>query len=156
MRPHGCQQPPRGYLYSMLQFIPDPERLRTIFGLATAPAFFLGAIAGFVSLMSTRLAAALERLQASKTMSSEDQQRRERHVTNLRRRVRLLQQAIRVSLVAGVTATVLLADLFATEFFGIERAYGAGLLFGISTVCLGIGLLRFAQEAWIGSSEMDE
>jgi len=140
----------------MLHFIPDPERLRTIFGLATAPAFFLGAIAAFVSLMSTRLADALQRLQAFKTMSGEDQKRQEQHGANLRRRARLLQQAIRVSLVAGLTATVLLADLFATEFFGYEHAYGAGLLFGISTVCLGIGLFRFAQEAWTGSSEIDE
>jgi hypothetical protein len=139
----------------MLNFVPDPERLRTIFGLATAPAFFLGAIAGFVSLMSTRLAGALDRLQTFKALSSEDQKRQGEHATGLRRRVRLLQQAIRVSLVAGVTATVLLADLFATEFFGFEHAWGAGLLFGISTVCLGIGLFRFAQEAWIGSSEMD-
>jgi hypothetical protein len=139
-----------------LHFIPDPERLRTIFGLATAPAFFLGAIAGFVSLMSTRLADALDRLQAFKALSGEEQTRQVQHGASLRRRARLLQQAIRVSLVAGVTATVLLADLFATEFFGFEHAYGAGLLFGVSTVCLGIGLLRFAQEAWMGSSEMDD
>ena len=139
----------------MLNIVPDSERLRTIFGLATAPAFFLGSITGFVSLMSMRLATARDRLQAFKALPGEDQKRQERHAANLRRRVRLLQQAIRVSLVAGVTATVLLAALFATEFFGLEHAYGAGLLFGISTVCLGIGLFRFAQKAWIGT-EIDE
>jgi hypothetical protein len=138
-----------------LDLVPDTERLRTIFGLATAPAFFLGAIAAFVSLMSMRLGAALDRLRALNTLPGEDQNQQERHFTNLRRRARLLQQAIRASLVAGVTATMLLADLFATDFFGLQHAYGAGLLFGISTVCLGIGLLRFAQEAWIGSSEVD-
>jgi hypothetical protein len=138
-----------------MDFIPDTERLRTIFGLATAPAFFLGAIAAFVSLMSMRLGASLDRLRALKTLPGEDQKQEERHLANLRRRARLLQQAIRASLVAGVTATMLLANLFATEFFGLQHAYGAGLLFGLSTICLGIGLLRFAQEAWIGSSEMD-
>ena len=126
--------------------MPDTERLRTVFSLATAPAFFLGAIAAFVSLMSTRLAAAVDRLRALKT----DEDDQERHIARLRRRVRLLQQAICATLVAGVTATVLLAVLFATEFFGLRYAYGAGLLFGVSTICLGIGLFCFAQETWIG------
>ena len=85
-----------------LDFIPDPERLRTIFGLATAPAFFLGAIAAFVSLMSTRLGAALDRLREFQAAEGEDQSHLKRHVKTQRRRVRLLQQAIRASLIAGV------------------------------------------------------
>ena len=35
----------------MLELLPDIERLTKIFQQATAPAFLLGAIAGFVSLM---------------------------------------------------------------------------------------------------------
>jgi hypothetical protein len=140
-----------------LDFIPDPERLRTIFSLATAPAFFLGSIAAFVSLMSSRLAAATDRLRAMRSSSDlgANDPNRERHVAILLRRVQLLQSAIRVTLVAAVIATMLLGVLFLTEYLDLRYAYGAGIVFTVATICLGIGLFRFAQEAWIGLSELD-
>ena len=51
---------------------------------------------------------------------------------------------------------MLLAILFISEFFGLKYAYGAGLLFVISTFLLGFALFRFAQEASISLSEADE
>lgn len=46
----------------MFDLIPDPQRLSEIFSNAIAPTFFLGAVAAFVSLMSSRLAAVIERV----------------------------------------------------------------------------------------------
>jgi len=56
---------------------------------------------------------------------------------------------------AGLCATLLLAILFVSEFFGLQYAYGAGFLFVISTFLLGFALFRFAEEARIGLSEAD-
>jgi hypothetical protein len=67
-----------------------------------------------------------------------------------------LSSAIVASLISGICATALLGIIFATEFFGATYAYGAGLLFIIATVFLGVGLVRFAQEARVGLSEADE
>jgi hypothetical protein len=39
-----------------MELIPDIDRLTQIFSNAVAPAFFLGAVAAFVSLMMSRLA----------------------------------------------------------------------------------------------------
>ena len=58
-------------------------------------------------------------------------------------------------LIAGVCATLLLAILFATEFFGFEYAYGAGLLFLIATILLGFALFKFAREARISLDKAD-
>jgi energy-converting hydrogenase Eha subunit A len=118
---------------------------------------FLGSIAAFVSLMSSRLAAATDRLRAIRSSSVTDANDpdRQRYIGILLRRVKLLQSAIRASLVAGVTATMLLGVLFLTEYLGLRYAYGAGILFTVATICLGIALIRFAQETWIGLSEMD-
>jgi hypothetical protein len=41
-----------------MELVPDIDRLTQIFSNAVAPSFFLGAIAAFVSLMMSRLAAA--------------------------------------------------------------------------------------------------
>jgi hypothetical protein len=47
------------------EFIPDAVRLSQIFSQATAPTFFLGAIAAFVSLMTSRLSAVIDRTRYS-------------------------------------------------------------------------------------------
>ena len=106
-----------------MEFIPDIERLTQIFSNAVAPAFFLGAVAAFVSLMMSRLAAVNERIKATRALPDQD-----RAVVGssmalgpLRRRARLLSDGIILSLGGGVFATLLLAVLFASQFFGLKH-----------------------------------
>jgi hypothetical protein len=142
----------------MLDCVPDVPRLTQSFSQATAPTFFLGAVAAFVSLMSSRQSSVVARIRALNGISKDDPARAhlKADLERLRRRARLLSSAIVASLISGICATTLLAIVFATEFFGGKYAYGAGLLFVIATVFLGLGLVRFAQEARVGLSEADE
>ena len=141
----------------MLEFIPDVQRLTSIFSQATAPTFFLGAVAAFVSLMSGRLAAVVSRIQRLNKITDEDQHPELRgDLGRLRRRARLLSRGRASSLLAGIFATVLLVILFASEFFGLKYAYGAGLLFVLATVTLGLGLIDFFREARLGLVQADE
>lgn len=142
----------------MLDFVPDIQRLTLIFSQATAPTFFLGAVAAFVSLMSSRLSMIVGRIRALNAIPEGDPERAhlKTDLERLRRRARLLSRAIVASLVSGICATALLAVVFTAEFFGLKYAYGAGLLFIVATVFLGAGLVYFAREARIGLSEADE
>jgi hypothetical protein len=142
----------------MFNFIPDAERLSQIFAQAIAPTFFLGAVAAFVSLMASRLSAVIARVQTLNAIADDDHPRvpLKADVERLRRRARLLNSGILASLRGGLCATLLLAILFVSEFFGLKYAYGAGLLFVISTFLLGFALFRFAQEARISLTEADE
>jgi hypothetical protein len=70
------------------------------------------------------------------------------------RRSRLLSDGIILSLGSGVCATLLLAALFASQFFGLKHVYGAGLLFFFATLFMGVALLRFAQEVWLTRGEL--
>jgi hypothetical protein len=142
----------------MLDIVPDIQRLTQIFSQATAPTFFLGAVAAFVSLMSSRLSAIVDRIRVLNRIPGDDLVRAhlKADVDRLRRRAKLLSSGIYSSLISGICATVLLAIVFASEFAGLKYAYGAGLMFIIATVCLGFGLFRFAQEAQIGLVEADE
>lgn len=142
----------------VIDFVPDVQRLTMIFSQATAPTFFLGAVAAFVSLMSTRLSAVVARIRVLNAISDGDPERAhlKGDVDRLRRRAALLNSGIVFSLIAGICATTLLAILFTAEFFGLKYAYGAGLLFIMATICLGVGLVRFAQEARVGLTEADE
>ncbi|MEG0859178.1 MAG: DUF2721 domain-containing protein [Pseudomonas sp.] len=142
----------------MIEFIPDAVRLSQIFSQATAPTFFLGAIAAFVSLMTSRLSAVIERIRVLNAISEDDQKRAHLRgdMERLRRRAYLLNNGILSSLRGGLCATLLLANIFVTEFVGFKYAYGAGLLFVVATFFLGVGLFRFAQEARIAVSAADE
>jgi hypothetical protein len=67
-----------------------------------------------------------------------------------------LNDGIILSLGGGVCATLLLAALFASQFFGLRHVYGAGILFFAAKILLGVALFRFAQEAWLARSELEE
>lgn len=142
----------------MLDFIPDANRLAQIFAQATAPTFFLGAVAGFVSLMVARLSVVIERIRNLNAIPEDDHARAHLKADRgrLQRRAHLLNSGILAALRGGLCATLLLAIIFVTEFLGLKYAYGAGLLFVIATFFLGFALFRFAQEARIGLSEADE
>lgn len=141
----------------MNEIIPDVHRLGTIFGIATAPAFFLGSIAGFVAIMSNRLLNHVDRLRKLNERSAEERaiSQAVEQCKILQRRIRLLHQAIRLSLLAGINATGLLALLFCLQYFAIPYAYGVAVFFITSSILLGASLIRFAQEIWIGTTDWE-
>ncbi|HPU14756.1 MAG TPA: DUF2721 domain-containing protein [Polymorphobacter sp.] len=140
------------------QFVPDAQRLSQIFSAAAAPTFFLGSVAAFVSLMSSRLAAVTDRVRNLNAIDDEDESRAhlKADIDRLRRRAHFLHSGMVAALRAGICATLLLAILFVTEFMGFHYAYGAGMLFIVATIFLGFALYRFAQEASIGYGGADE
>jgi hypothetical protein len=141
-----------------MDLVPDIDRLAQIFSNAIAPAFFLGAVAAFVSLMMSRLAAVNESIKATRALAAPDGAavRNSMSLGTLTRRARLLSDGIILSLGGGMCATLLLAILFGSQFFGLRHAYGAAVLFIAATLLLGVALFRFAQEAWHARRELME
>jgi hypothetical protein len=143
---------------AMHTFVPDAERLSKIFASATAPTFFLGAVAAFASLMTSKINGIMDRVRTLNAIADTDQERAhlKADLDRLMRRIKLLKDGLQAVLTAGVFATLLLAVLFGTEFMGLEYAYGAGSLFMIATFLLGYALFKFAQEARISIDEADK
>src|SRR6267142_539920 len=142
-----------------MDVVPEIDRLTQIFSNAIAPAFFLGAVAAFVSLMMSRLATVHERVKATRALPDQHGGASVGCSTALgmlTRRARLLSDGIILSLGGGMCATLLLAILFASQFFGLHHAYGAAVLFIAATLLPGVALFRFAQEAWHARRELME
>jgi hypothetical protein len=139
-----------------MDLVPNIDRLTQIFSNAIAPSFFLGAVAAFVSLMMSRLAAVAAQIKATGALPDQDGATvgSSRAPGMLKRRARLLSDGIILSLGGGICATLLLAMLFASQFFGLRHAYGAAVLFIGATLLLGVALFRFAQEAWHARREL--
>jgi hypothetical protein len=137
--------------------VPDAAQLTHILSDATAPTFFLGSVAAFASLMTSRMQAALARVQFLNAIPDHDTSRAtmKADVDRLLRRAKLLKSGILASLRAAFCATALLADLFLTEFFGLQHAYGAGFLFALATAFLGYALYCFAREVEVSLGETD-
>jgi hypothetical protein len=136
--------------------VPSLHKIESIFSNATAPAFFLGAVAAFVSLMTNRLGSVNDRIRAAQAKAEvAPTPQRALHLLHLHRRARMLHDGILLTLCAGICATLLLSELFVTQFFNLAYAYGASLLFMVATLCLVAALVRFAQEAWHARSELE-
>lgn len=140
-----------------MDFFPSLDKLTTIFANATAPAFFLGAVAAFASLMTSRLSAVNNGIKELKALAEgEADAARRSALLLLVRRARLLNAGIISSLCSGIFSTLILAVLFASQFFNLSHGLGAGLLFLIATLLLGFALFRFAQEAWLARGELEQ
>ena len=124
---------------------------------ATAPAFVLGAVAGFVSILLGRMTAVIDRIRSLNEIADEDttRARLKSDIPRLRQRAKLLNSATQLALADGICTSLLLVVGFASAFLHLQHEYGAGFLFLLALGLRAVSLFRFAQEIRIGLSESD-
>lgn len=85
---------------------------------AMAPAFVLGAVAGFVSIVLGRLTAVVDRIRSLNDVSDDDRDRvhLKSDLPRLRRRAKLLRNAAHLALFSGMCVGLLLIAGFACAF----------------------------------------
>ena len=108
------------------------NQLSQVISQATAPAFLLGAVAAFVSVLIGRLNRVVDRgaaaLQSIDALDSERRQS-EKEIPVLKRRAKLMSRAREFAVVSGICTTFLVIVAFASAAIGLDYAYGAALLF---------------------------
>jgi hypothetical protein len=136
---------------------PDAVQLSQVISEATAPAFVLGAVAGFVSILVGLLASVVERIRHLNDITGDDPSRAhlKSDLPRLRRRADLVNHATRLALASGVCTSLLLAVGFGSALLRLQHVYGAAVLFLSAVVLLGASLFRFGQEVGLGLSEAD-
>ena len=140
-----------------MDIVPDQAQLSQVMAQATAPAFILGAVAGFISILLGRMTGVIDRIRNLNEIAEGDTVRAylKSDIPRLRRRAQLLNSATHLALVSGMCTALLLVVGFGSAFFRVQHVYGAGLLFFIAVILLGASLFRFGQEVRIGLSEAD-
>ncbi|GLS21113.1 hypothetical protein GCM10007874_41300 [Labrys miyagiensis] len=136
---------------------PDTAQLSQIFSHAAAPAFLLGAVAGFTSILHGRLVSLLERIRTLNDIADSEDKRHKlkADLPRLRIRVKLLSGAIYLALCAAICTTLLLAVSFIAAFCGFRHEPGAAVMFLLAVLLLAASLIRFAREIHMGVSEGD-
>jgi hypothetical protein len=135
----------------------DTGQLSQVMSQSAAPAFVLGAVAGFVSILLNRMTNVIDRIRSLNEIADGDTTRAhlKSDIPRLRRRAKILNGATYLALASGVCTSLLLVVGFATAYVGVRHEYGAGLLFIVAISLLGGSLFRFGQEVRLGLSEAD-
>ena len=145
-----------GHLFSLFSS-PDASQLSQVISQATGPAFILGAVAGFVSILLGRMTAVLDRIRHLNDIADDEASRvhLKEDLPRLRRRAGLLNDATRLALASGVSTSLLLAVGFGSALLRLQHVYGSAVLFFLAVVLLGASLFRFGQEVGMGISDAD-
>jgi hypothetical protein len=135
----------------------DLTQLSQVISHATAPAFLLGAVAGFVSILITRMNGIIDRIRSLNTIADDDSPRAplKADMPRLRHRAQLMNQAIYLSVGSGICTTLLVILGFASAFVGLRHEPLVGVLFVIALGLLGAALFTFAREVRIALNEFD-
>jgi len=138
-----------------MNIVPDSGQLSQVMVQATAPAFVLGAVAGFISILLGRLTSVIDRVRSLNEIADGDTVRAhlKSDIPRLRKRAQLLNSATRLALASGMCTSLLLVVGFGSAFFRLQHK--AGILFALAVALLGGSLFRFSQEIRIGLSEGD-
>ena len=135
----------------------DLDHLSQVISHALAPAFLLGAVAAFVSILVGRMNGIIDRVR-NLNLIAEDESPRARlkaDIPRLKHRARLLNAAIRFALASGICTTLLVVLAFGSALVGLRHEPVAGVLFVLALGLLGAALFSFEREVWIGLNEFD-
>lgn len=140
-----------------MDVVPETGQLAQVMVQSTAPAFILGAVAGFVSILLGRMTNVIDRVRSLNEIADDDTVRAnlKSDIPRLRRRAKLLNSATHLAVASGICTSLLLVVGFVSAFFRLQHEYGAGILFAVAVALLGGSLFRFSQEIRIGLSESD-
>jgi len=132
---------------------PDAAELLQVMSQATAPAFVLGAVAGFTAVLLNRTTILIERIRSLNEIADYDAARShlKSDIPRLRQRV---NNATFLALLSGLCTAWLVVVGFVSALFRLPP-FGAPLLFAIALFLLSGSIFRFGQEVRMGLSEAD-
>ena len=135
----------------------DLDQLSQIISHAMGPAFLLGSVAGFVSILIARMNGIIDRIRTLNMIADNDgpRARLKSDIPRLKRRARLIHTAIHLAVGSAICTTLLVILAFASAFIGVRHEPVAGVLFMVALGLLGGSLFMFVREMRIGLNEFD-
>jgi hypothetical protein len=141
----------------MISDTPSVSQLSQVIAQAIAPAFLLGALAAFTSVLVLRMNRVVDRSQALNAIGGDNPARvhLKTDLPRLKLRARLLNNAIFYVSVSAIFATLLVMVAFVSAFFGVEHERGIAVLFIVTLGFFAAALINLARETRIALHEFD-
>ena len=121
----------------MLKDMITVDQLSLVISQAAAPAFLLGAVASFLSVLVMHMSRILDRSRAINDISGDDPKTRELKIQlpELRLRAVLVIRAIYWAVGSGITTCLLMIVAFASAYIGARHEPAAAVLFTLRSAC---------------------
>lgn len=133
------------------------DQLSQAISHAIAPAFLLGAMSAFVSMLSSRIDVVLNRIRGLNAISGDDVDRAhlKSDIVRLTHRLTLLRRALLCTITAGLVTTILMITAFALAVFGIQHVWSVAILFIIALALFGVAILTVGLDGMIAVNRND-
>ena len=126
--------------------VSDIDHLGLVISHATAPAFMLGAVAAFLSILIQRMERLSDRIRALRADDSSGADPKEALLQTLDRRVMLLGRAIYFGVLSALVTSALLIAAFASALLGIGHGTIVAIMFVVALGLLMTCLVNLAME----------
>jgi hypothetical protein len=127
---------------------PTMDELSNVIAHATAPAFLLGALSGFIAILITRLNRIIDQPSLLRSTGDNDPglERLRNHMPRLKLRAAMINRAILWAVASSIATALLLIVAFVIAFFAAPHEYGVAILFMIALGTFTVSLVNFARE----------
>lgn len=124
------------------------DQLSNVIAHATAPAFLLGALSGFIAILIARLNRIIDQPALLQSIGDSDPAgaRLRSHMPRLKLRAALINRAILWAVASSIATALLLIVAFVIAFFALPHEYGVALLFMVALGTFTVSLVNFAKE----------
>jgi hypothetical protein len=141
----------------MLPEAPSITQLSQVITQVASPAFLLGAVAAFTSLLIGRMNRIIDRAQVLNEIGENDPSRAylKTDIPRLKRRAVLLNKAIYFSTLSAITTSLLVIVAFICAYLNFAHEYGVAVLFVLALVFFTASLVNLARETSIALHDMD-
>ena len=142
---------------NLVPLTPSIEQLSSIIGSVAAPAFLLGAVAAFISVLMSRMNRVIDRSQFLHGIADEDGTKAylKADIPRLKRRATLLNQSIFYSTVCAIVTGSLIIVAFVSAMLHLRHEYGVALLFILALAFFVLSLVNLARETRIALHDFD-
>ena len=126
--------------------VSDIDHLGLVISHATAPAFMLGAVAAFLSILIQRMERLSDRIRALRAGDSSGADTKQVLLPTLERRVMLLGRAIYFGVLSALVTSALLIAAFTSALLGVGHGAIVAIMFVLALGLLMTCLVNLALE----------
>jgi hypothetical protein len=137
-----------------LALVADIDQLSTAISHATAPAFMLGAVAVFLSILITRLERIADKNRALRSADAASLDPSGTIAASFSRRMVLLSRAIYFAVLSALVTAALLIGAFVSALIGIGHGQVVALMFTLSLGLLMASLVELTREIRVYMANM--
>jgi hypothetical protein len=141
----------------LLSLAPSLDQLSRIIGSVAAPAFLLGAVAAFISVLISRMNRVIDRSQFLHGIADTDRDRSylKADIPRLKRRAALLNRSVFYSTVCAIVTSLLVIVAFVSAMLHLQHEYGVAIFFTIALTFFFLALVDLARETRIALHDFD-